>query len=239
MGDYPLGVDGKGKPGGRIKYLEDTNGDGKYTKATLFLDGLSFPTNVMPWGKGVLVSCAPEIFYAEDTDGDGKADVRIPLYTGFVEGNQQHRVNGFAWGLDNWVYGANGDSGGRIKSVKTGAVVSINGRDFRIRPDDGLIDAQTGRTQFGRSRDDWGNWFGNNNSNPLYQFVLADHYLRRNPHVPAPDARVNVSVTPGAAPVFPVSRTLPRFNDFQTANHFTSACSAIIYRDDLFGPAFV
>src|SRR5207245_2908061 len=48
MGDYPLGEDGKGKPGGRIKVLEDTHGDGKYTKATLFLDGLSFPTNVMP-----------------------------------------------------------------------------------------------------------------------------------------------------------------------------------------------
>src|SRR5262249_16934263 len=34
MGDYPLGLDGKYKPGGKIKYLEDTNGDGKYTKAT-------------------------------------------------------------------------------------------------------------------------------------------------------------------------------------------------------------
>src|SRR5262249_40616540 len=88
MGDYPLGLDGKGKPGGRIKYLEDTNGDGKYTKATVFLDGIGFPTGVMPWGKGVLVTCAPEIFYAEDTKGTGKADKRVPLYTGFFEGNQ-------------------------------------------------------------------------------------------------------------------------------------------------------
>ena len=40
MGDYPLGIDGKGKPGGRVKYLEDTNGDGKYDKATVFLDNL-------------------------------------------------------------------------------------------------------------------------------------------------------------------------------------------------------
>src|SRR5439155_22039915 len=123
MDDYPLGVDGKGKPGGRIKFLEDTNGTGKYDKATVFLDGLGFPTGVMPWGKGVIVTCAPEIFYAEDTDGDGKADVRRPLYVGFNEGNQQHRVNGLVWGLDNWVYGANGDSGGRVKSVKTGEVV--------------------------------------------------------------------------------------------------------------------
>jgi putative membrane-bound dehydrogenase-like protein len=238
MGDYPLGADGKGKPGGRIKYLEDTDGDGRYDKATVFLDGLSFPTGVLPWRKGVLVTCAPEIFYAEDTKGTGKADLRVPLYTGFAEGNPQHRVNTLAWGLDNWIYCANGDSGGLVKSTKTGKGLNLRGRDFRIRPDDGALDPQAGQTQFGRCRDDWGNWFGNNNSNPLYHFALADHYIRRNPHLAPPDARVSVSVTPGAAPVFPVSRTLPRFNDFNTANHFTSACSAVIYRDELFGPAF-
>src|SRR5262249_7389839 len=87
MGDYPLGVDGKGKPGGRVKYLEDTKGTGKYDKATVFLDKLPFPTAVMPWKKGVLVTCAPRIFYAEDTKGTGKADRIVPLYTGFTEGN--------------------------------------------------------------------------------------------------------------------------------------------------------
>jgi putative membrane-bound dehydrogenase-like protein len=238
MGDYPLGVDGKGKPGGRIKYLEDTNGDGKYVKATLFLDGLSFPTGVMPWGRGVIVTCAPEIFYAEDTDGDGKADVRRPLFVGFNPGNPQHRVNGLVWGLDNWVYCANGDSGGRAKSVKTGAELDIRGRDFRIRPDEGLIDAQTGQSQYGRSRDDWGNWFGCNNSDPMYHFALADQYIRRNPYIAAPNPHVQVSVTPGASRVYPISRTLPRFNDPGAANHFTSACSVIVYRDELFGPAF-
>lgn len=238
MGDYPLGIDGKGKPGGRVKYLEDTNGDGKYTKATVFLDGLNFPTSVMPWKKGVLVTCAPEIFYAEDTKGTGKADLRIPLYTGFKEGNQQHRVNSLVWGLDNWIYCANGDSGGSVKSVKTGTTVSISGRDLRIRPDEGLIDLQAGQTQYGRSRDDWGNWFGNNNSQPMWHFALADHYIRRNPHIAAPEPRVQVSVTPGASEVFPISRTMPRFNSPQAANHFTSACSAIVYRDELFGPGF-
>jgi putative membrane-bound dehydrogenase-like protein len=238
MGDYPLGVDGKGKPGGRVKVLESTHGDGKYDKATVFLDNLPFPTGVMPWRKGVLVTCAPDIFYAEDTDGDGKADRKEVVFTGFVEGNQQHRVNGLVWGLDNWIYGANGDSGGRVRSLKTGQVVDIHGRDFRLRPDDGAFEAVTGQTQYGRCRDDWGNWFGNNNSNPLWHYVLADHYLRRNPHVAPPEPRVNVPAVPGAAPVFPISRTLPRFNDPGAANRFTSACSPIIYRDDLFGPAF-
>jgi putative membrane-bound dehydrogenase-like protein len=249
MGDYPLGTDGKGKPGGRIKFLESTKGDGKYDKMTVFMEGLAFPTGVLPWRKGVLVTCAPEIFYAEDQDGDGRADVKITLYTGFVEGNQQHRVNSLVWGLDNWIYVANGDSGGTIKCVQPltpgrrplkgerTRPVNISGRDLRIRPDTGELEAVTGTTQYGRSRDDWGNWFGGNNSNPMWHYVLDDHYIRRNPHFAPPATRIPVSVTPGAARVYPRSRTLPRFNDPGGANHFTSACSPIVYRDELFGPA--
>jgi len=239
MGDYPLGLDGKGKPGGKVKFLESTKGDGKYDKATVFLDNIPFPTGVLPWRKGVLITAAPDIFYAEDTDGDGKADKREVLFTGFVEGNQQHRVNGLAWGLDNWVYCANGDSGGKVKSIKTGKEVDIRGRDFRFRPDSGELELQTGQTQFGRCRDDWGHWFGGNNSNPLWHFALDDHYLRRNPHLAAPDPRVPVPVVPGAAAVFPTSKTLPRPNSPQSANQFTSACGPMIYRDDILGPAFL
>jgi putative membrane-bound dehydrogenase-like protein len=238
MGDYPLGINGKGKGGGKVKFLEDTDGDGRYDKATVFLDHLPFPTGVFPWRKGVLITCAPDILYAEDTDGDGRADKVEKLYTGFFPGNPQHRVNGLVWGLDNWLYGANGDSGGVVRSVRTGARVWIRGRDFRVRPADGAIEAVTGQTQFGRCRDDWGNWFGGNNSNPVWHYVLDEHYLRRNPHLAAPTPRVDIPAVPGAAPVFPISRTLPRFNDPGAANHFTSACSPIVYRDDLFGPAF-
>lgn len=238
MADYPKGIDGNWKPGGRVRYVEDTDADGKYDKSTLFLDGIPYPTGVMPWKKGVLVSTAPDVFYAEDTDGDGKADQREVLYTGFAEGNQQHRVNGLVWGLDNWIYLANGDSGGSVKSVKTGKVVAIGGRDVRIQPETGDIDTVTGQTQFGRNRDDWGNWFGCNNSNPMYQFVLEDRYLRRSQHFAGINPVVHTSVNPGASPVFPRSVTRARFNDLHTANRFTSACSAMVYRDNLFGPQY-
>ena len=94
------------------------------------------------------------------------------------------------------------------------------------------------QTQFGRERDDWGNWFGGNNSNPMWHYVLDDHYLRRNPHFAPPPVRKQVSQSPGASPVFPRSKTLARFNDVNKANRFTSACSPMIYRDDLLGPEF-
>ncbi|WP_339733373.1 PVC-type heme-binding CxxCH protein [uncultured Gimesia sp.] len=239
MADYPLGIDEKGEFAGRVRYLEDTNGDGKYDKSTLFVEKLGYPTGVMAWRKGVIVTTAPEVFYAEDTNGDGKADLHESLYTGFGEGNQQHRVNGLRWGLDNWVYLANGDSGGELLSAKTGEKLNLSRRDLRIRPDAGLMDPQSGQTQFGRERDDWGNWFGSNNSNPAFHYALADHYLRRNKNLIAPNAKVQVSIQPGAATIFPVSRTQVRFNDLNKVNRITSACGLCFYRDQLLGPEFV
>jgi putative membrane-bound dehydrogenase-like protein len=235
MGDYPLGVDGKGKHGGVVRYLEDENGDGIYDKETTFLDGLGFPTGILPWRQGVLVACAPDILYAEDKDGDGKAEYREVLFTGFTEGNQQHRLNGFELGLDGWVYGANGDSGGRVRSLKTGKSTPINGRDFRFRPDSGEFEAESGQTQYGRHRDDWGHWFGNNNPNWGWHYVLFDHDLRRNEFYAAPDPR---QMLESDTRVFPLSRTLARFNDPHVAGFVTSANSATPYRDDLFGPWF-
>jgi putative membrane-bound dehydrogenase-like protein len=240
--DYPLGLDDRGKPGGRIRFLEDTDGDGRYDASTVFLEPVAYPMGILPWRKGVLVTAAPEIFYAEDTDGDGRADLRKPLFVGFGEGNQQHRVNHPRWGLDNWVHAANGDSGGTIRSVTTGQTVNISGRDLRFKPDEGLIDPQTGQTQFGTNRDDWGNWFGCNNSNPGWHAVLADHYVRRNPHVVPPSGRVDVAADRTAYPAGRVishcDLKLRAYAAWGKPGAWTSVAGVTIYRDDLFGPHF-
>jgi tetratricopeptide (TPR) repeat protein len=64
-------------------------------------------------------------------------DEQRKILTGFAEGNQQLRVNGLYWGLDNWIYGANGRSEGEIRRPEDspGKIVSIRGHDFRFRPD--------------------------------------------------------------------------------------------------------
>ncbi len=237
MADYPLGVDGQGKPGGRIRVLEDTDHDGRYDRGTVFLEGLSFPTGVLTWGKGILVTAAPEIIYAEDTNHDGQADVRRTLFTGFLEGNQQLRVNGLRVGLDNWVYCASGShhSGygakSQIKSEITGEEVYIGSRDFRFQPDTGRMEPLSGPSQFGRNRDDWGHWFGVQNSHPIWHYVLEDRYTRRNPHVIPPDPKRHL--LPTNPPVFSAKPPEKRFHSFQESGRFTSACSAMIYRDSL------
>ncbi|HEY1785325.1 MAG TPA: PVC-type heme-binding CxxCH protein, partial [Pirellulales bacterium] len=137
MIDYPLGLDNAGKPGGRICYLLDTDGDGRYDRRVSFLDDVAFPNGVMAWRDGVLVTAAGEVFFARDTNGDGRADERRTLFEGFKLGNQQHRVNGPRWGMDGWCYLANGDSGGLIQSPLPNKEIDISGRDLRVRPDDG------------------------------------------------------------------------------------------------------
>ncbi len=238
MRDYPLGLDGNNQPGGRVVFLEDTNDDGRYDKSTVFLDEIPYPNGIIPWRKGVIISAAPEIFYAEDTDGDGKVDVRKTLFTGFGEGNQQHRLNGFDYGLDNWIYGANGDSGGNVRSEATGKVVPIQGRDFRFRPDTGEFESESGETQFGRHRDDWGNWFGNNNPTWLWHYVLPEHYLVRNPHFAVPDTKRVLANYPDNTRVYEISRPMERFNWVGAAGHVTSGNSPSPYRDTLFGKEF-
>jgi putative heme-binding domain-containing protein len=97
------------------------------------------------------------------------------------------------------------------------------------------MELESGVTQFGRNPDDWGNWFGCDNSHPLFHYVLEDRYLRRNPHVTLPDPKQQVIATANPK-VYPLSREGKRYHSFEHAGHYTSACSAMIYRDELLFP---
>ena len=238
MHDYPMGLDGNYSAGGRIKLLSDKDGDGYFETAVTFMENIPFPTGVFAWGKGALICAAPDIFYAEDTDGDGKADKVEKWFTGFVASNYQARVNALALGLDNWIHAANGLLGGEITNVLTGEVVNIRGRDFRFDPVSRKLEVTGGLTQQGRVRDDWGNWFGCDNSHLLWHYPLAEHYARRNPWLTLAEWRVDPLSGSDAGRVYPVSELQERFNRPEHANHVTSGCGLGLYRDTAFGPEF-
>lgn len=244
MRDFPLGMDGQFGPGGRVKLLTDTNADGIYDKSSVFMEDLPFPTGVTAFQDSVFISAAPDIWLAKDADGDGRADNPKKIYSGFATENYQARVNSIVLGLDGWMYGANGLIGGEISRPGHSGHVNISGRDFRFRTTDWTFETASGLTQHGRARDDWGHWFGCDNSTWIWHYPLSEESLRRNPRFVPPATRASIASGEEPGRVYPISYTIERFNDPHMANRVTSACGLEIYRAralgaDFYGNAFV
>ncbi|HVU86896.1 MAG TPA: PVC-type heme-binding CxxCH protein [Pirellulales bacterium] len=125
----------------RIKICEDTDGDGRADKFTIFADRLNVPTSVLPVRNGAIVAVAPHLAYLEDTDQDGKADRRTILFTGFGRRDTHAVTSNLHYGLDNWIYAAVGYSGG---TVKTGDIAhSFKQGIYRFRPDGSAFEVLT------------------------------------------------------------------------------------------------
>lgn len=104
--EYPRREPGPGKD--RVKILEDTDGDGRADKFTVFLEGLNIPSGIAVGYGGVWVANAPDLLFVQDTDGDGKADKQEVVVTGFGRTDTHELPNSLTWGPDGWLYGLNG-----------------------------------------------------------------------------------------------------------------------------------
>ena len=106
--DYPNELQPAGKGRDSIRICEDTDGDGKADRFTLFADKLSIPCAITPYRGGVIVQNGNQTEYLKDTDGDSKADLRKVLITGWGIGDTHGQVSHFQWGYDNWVWAMQG-----------------------------------------------------------------------------------------------------------------------------------
>jgi putative heme-binding domain-containing protein len=100
---YPMVVPGE-IPNDKIVILEDTDGDGKADKSTVFAEGLHIPTGVEPGDGGCYVGNSTELIHLRDTDGDGKADQRRVILSGFGTEDTHHIIHTFRWGPDGALY---------------------------------------------------------------------------------------------------------------------------------------
>jgi putative membrane-bound dehydrogenase-like protein len=246
---------------GRVKLLEDSDGDGHFDKATVFAENLAWPTAVICYDGGVFVGASPDILYLKDTDGNGVADRRNVAFTGFGNAaarlNVQQLLNSFTWGIDNRIHGALGGNAGLITNAARPDTkpLELRGRDFSFDPRALDLTAESGGGQWGLGFDDEGNKFVCSNARHLAVEMYEDRFAARNPFYSMPPPDVNVGPDGPAAEIFRVSpeepwrvlRTKWRMAGLvpgpvegggRASGYFSGASGVTIYRGDAFPPEY-
>jgi putative membrane-bound dehydrogenase-like protein len=118
----------------KIVVLEDTDGDGKADKSTLFADDLHVPTGFEVGDGGVYVAQQPDVMFLKDTDGDGKADYRKRILHGFDSGDSHHSISTFTWGPGGGLYLHEGTFHHTSVETPWGPVRNAHGAIYRFDP---------------------------------------------------------------------------------------------------------
>lgn len=94
----------------RIVILEDSDGDGRADRRTVFQDQLNKLTSVEVGLGGVWALCPPNLYFIPDRNGDDQPDGPPEIVLdGFDDAAVRHNIaNGLRWGPDGWLYGRHG-----------------------------------------------------------------------------------------------------------------------------------
>ena len=262
MKDYPEGGE---QLLGQVRRLEDTDGDGRFDKSTVFAKGLRWPSAIACYGGGVLVGAAPDLFYYKDTDDDGVADQKQVVLTGWGNRAGTRNAEGvfgsLAWGLDNQIHGLSSGDSGVITNLRNAAAKPVTlGGNFAIDPRTMTLIAEGGEGQYGMGFNDDGRQFLCRQHRHLMTHLFDRRYADRNPYYTMPDATVDIAVDGPKATLYRISpeepwrvlRTKWRVEGLETgieaggraSGYFSAACGLTIYRGNAWpreyvGDAFV
>src|SRR4051812_19376251 len=227
MRGYMPDIDGKGEdqPVGDVVVLEDTDGDGKFDKSTVFLDKLVLPRAIACVGDGVLIAEPPNVWFCRSTTGGLKCDQKTLVTSTYCSrAAVEHTANGLLPAMDNWIYSANST--------------------MRFRYENGRFTTGTTRSrgQWGITQDDLGRLFYNSNPEFLRGDLLpcyaADAHAGKAPGVGVQivkdqstwSARVNPGVNRGYQK--------GQLREDGRLSNCTAACGPVIYRGDNFPAEF-
>ncbi|MGB7323790.1 MAG: PVC-type heme-binding CxxCH protein [Rubripirellula sp.] len=179
--DYPNELQPRETARDRIRICEDTDGDGRADKFTVFAEQLSIPTSIAFSGGGVIVQNATETLYLKDTDGDDKADERRVLISNWKLGDTHGGVSNFQYGLDNWIWAMQGYNqsqpiadGKQQQNFRMGF--------FRMKPDGSEVEfiRSTNNNTWGLGISEEGLIFGSTaNGNPSIYMPIANRYYEQ------------------------------------------------------------
>ncbi|MEZ5324686.1 MAG: ThuA domain-containing protein [Verrucomicrobiales bacterium] len=210
--DYPNEVRENRKGDDKIKILEDTDGDGRCDKITVFADDLNLPTSLAFANGGVIVHQAPVTLFLKDTDGDDKADLREVLLDGWGSGDTHAGPSNLRYGFDNQIWGTvgyaafNGTVGGDEKRFGMGV--------YRFAKDASSLEFlhQFNNNTWGLGFNEAGDVFGStaNNNPSFYCGIPATAFARGTRGMSAK----MVASTPKFHPITPNIRQVDAFGAY-------------------------
>ncbi len=224
--DYPHDVKPDGMGNDSIKICEDTDGDGRADKFTVFADHLNIPTGFTFANGGIVVSQSPRFLFLKDTDGDDKADVRKEIMTGWGINDTHAQANNIHYGYDNWLYGAVGYSG--FKGEIGGVEKQFAQGTYRFKADGSALEFlhQFTNNTWGQSANQYGDQFGGTANNaPIFFGGLPATIVPKGMRAMTAK-RINVEDK---------DHTItPNFRQVDVMGGFTAAAgTAFIYSDNL------
>ncbi len=181
---YSYPVHGTGVTKDRIIILEDSDGDGRHDKRTVFFEGLNYVTGIEVGFGGAWVMSPPYFYFIPDRDGDDRPDSKPEVVLdGFGNHDNAHNLaNGFAWGPDGWLYGTHGRTNWSMIGVPGTSEkdrVRFDGGVYRYHPVRRIWEPYADGTTnpWGIDWNDYGHAFVCNCVNPhLFQVIQGAHY---------------------------------------------------------------
>jgi glucose/arabinose dehydrogenase/azurin len=190
------------EPQDKLLIVEDTDGDGRADKKTVFADGLYIPTGFVLSKDGAYVVDQPNLVHVRDLDGDSKADVKELLLHGLGAEDSHHAMSAFTWHPDGAMYFQEGTFHHTQVETPWGPTRTHDGAVLRFDPRTWEVDVISSypyANPWGHTVDQWGRGLITDASNGLSYRLI--HVGGANPY-PDPDkfkapVRGRRSFTPG------------------------------------------
>ena len=175
MPTYPHYKPGDPKPNDKLIILEDTDGDNKADKQTVFADDLHIPAGFELAPEGVYISQGTNLKLYTDTDGDDKADKVEIVLSGFDDHDTHHVISAFCSDPSGAIYMGEGVFLHSNVETPYGTVRATNGGFFRYNPQRKHLERTAQLpipNPWGIAFDEWGQIFFLETSSPHVRWML-------------------------------------------------------------------